>query len=368
MVAQKSKLKAGDFIEVRSKEEILGTLDRNGCLDGLPFMPEMFKHCGQRLRVFKRAHKTCDTINWSGSRRLIQTVHLEDIRCTGQAHGGCQAECLIFWKEAWLKRPAICDTKSQASPPSVGRQKCTEAEVVAACRRPQQEENPDPVYSCQATQMLQASSPLSTSDWHQYWEDFASGNCSLGWMLGVACYALHYSLLQRSKPGGRFRRILYWIYSGVQLIRGRPRIHPRATGKIPPGAPTPSAKLNLQPGELVRIKSFDEIRKTIDEDYKNRGMKWDAELVPYCGGTYRVKKRVERIIDEKTGRMMGLKSDAIILENVFCRSGYSNCRYFCPRSIYPYWREIWLERVSEPKAEPLLDNRHNGYVNATPHQ
>ena len=33
-------------------------------------------------------------------------VHLDETRCDGQGHGGCQAGCLLFWKEAWLKRVA----------------------------------------------------------------------------------------------------------------------------------------------------------------------------------------------------------------------------------------------------------------------
>src|SRR6478735_4190965 len=100
---RETKLSCGDWIEVRSKEEILQTLDKNGQLDGLPFMPEMFKYCGGRFRVYKRAHKTCDPPNGIQARRMTATVHLEDLRCDGQAHGGCQAGCLIFWKEAWLK-------------------------------------------------------------------------------------------------------------------------------------------------------------------------------------------------------------------------------------------------------------------------
>ena len=32
-------------------------------------------------------------------------------------------------------------------------------------------------------------------------------------------------------------------------------------------------------------------------------MNFDAELVPYCGGVYRVKTKVERFINEGTGRM-----------------------------------------------------------------
>src|SRR5579883_2099205 len=97
-------LRAGDVIEVRSEAEILATLDEQGALDGLPFMPEMLQFCGKRFRVEKRADKTCNTITVMESRRLYHTVHLENLRCSGADHGGCQAQCYLFWKEAWLKR------------------------------------------------------------------------------------------------------------------------------------------------------------------------------------------------------------------------------------------------------------------------
>ena len=54
------RLRAGDWVEVRSKDEILQTLDKNGRLDEMPFMPQMFQYCGMRFKVRKRAHKTCD--------------------------------------------------------------------------------------------------------------------------------------------------------------------------------------------------------------------------------------------------------------------------------------------------------------------
>jgi hypothetical protein len=56
---------------------------------------------------------------------------------------------------------------------------------------------------------------------------------------------------------------------------------------------------------------------------------------------------MKQIIDEKTGKMIRFKTDAIVLKNVACEARYAICRRFCPRAIYPYWREIWLERVSE---------------------
>src|SRR5580698_5184957 len=97
-----ARLKVGDWVEVCSKEEILRTLDTSGQLEGMPFMPEMFAFCGRRFQVYKSAHKTCDTVFPVRGRRVEHAIHL-DTRCDGSAHGGCQAGCMIFWKEAWLK-------------------------------------------------------------------------------------------------------------------------------------------------------------------------------------------------------------------------------------------------------------------------
>jgi hypothetical protein len=135
-----------------------------------------------------------------------------------------------------------------------------------------------------------------------------------------------------------------WFYNTFHFLWGG-TLYPRTPGLIPEGQPTPFLALNLKPGELVRVKSHEEILKTVDSTNRNRGMYWDAELVPYCGGTYRVAKRVSRLIDEKSGRMIEMKSPCVALEGVVCQARYSPCRMLCPKSMYPYWREIWLERV-----------------------
>ena len=96
--------RAGEWVEVKSADEILATLDAQGSVDGLPFMPEMLRYCGMRFRVFKSAHKTCDTIGGTKIRHMSDAAHLEGLRCDGSSHGGCQAGCLLFWKSAWLKR------------------------------------------------------------------------------------------------------------------------------------------------------------------------------------------------------------------------------------------------------------------------
>lgn len=341
-------MRSGDWVEVRSKEEILRSLDKDGRFEGLPFMPQMFEYCGRRFKVYKRAHKTCDTVNPVAGRRVANSVHLET-RCDGKAYGGCQAACLIFWKEAWL-RPVgeeahsiqgSTDRKTpehQVQSNAIG---CSEHDVwQATCVRGQQDD--DTRYACQATQLPVFTTPLSWWDARQYIEDYSSGNVSLGRVFRGFVYLSYYHLTLAKR--GRLGRPARWLYDKVQsLVGGVP--YPRRRGSLPAGQPTPVADLDLQPGELVRVKSYEEILATLD-GVKNRGMDFDAELVPYCGGVYRVRTRVTKFINEATGKMSTMKTPAVILDGVWCQSRYSNCRMFCPRSIYSWWREIWLERVS----------------------
>ena len=117
------------------------------------------------------------------------------------------------------------------------------------------------------------------------------------------------------------------------------------------GDKTPSTKLNLQPGELVQVRSKDEITRTLNAQHKNRGLWFDVEMVPYCEKNFPVLKRVEKIIDERTGRMIKLPNSCVILDGVTCGGKLSTNRMFCPRAIYPFWREVWLERVEQTKED-----------------
>jgi hypothetical protein len=335
------KLRAGDLVEIRSKQEILQTLDKNGRLEGLPFMPQMFKHCGQRFKVFKRAHKTCDTVNVTGGRKVPNAVHL-DLRCDGEAYGGCQAACLIFWKEAWLKP---VDERNQ--PPEtwlrVKKPWVTEVDVLNATRTEGQGDG-ETRYFCQATELPYFTSNLFWRNISQYMEDYTSGNVTLHQMFSGFVYAWYNHF---SQPGSKFGAPLRWLYDQFQNLWGGVP-YPRKPGLIPEGQLTPTCTLNLQPGELVRVKPYEEILKTVDANRMNRGLSFDAEAAPYCGGVFRVRARVDKFIDETTGRLKTLKTPAVMLDGVWCQSRYSDTRMLCPRRIYIWWREIWLERTESP--------------------
>lgn len=316
-------LRHGDIVEVRSAAEILATLDDRGMLDGLPFMPEMIRYCGRRLVVDKRAEKICDTIYPLGSRRLPDTVLLGDLRCDGSGHDGCQADCRIFWKAAWLRRV------HPAEPPTTGGGDVARQELAARVGRTIKftanvDGQPSTRYMCQNTELHRASQSLRTWDPRAYLRVYAAGNVSLGHFLKVLARVV---VEEPARKLGITPRI--WVRGSTGSTREPP--------------------LRLQPGDLVQVKSKEEIIATLDAEGKNRGLFFDREMLPYCGGTFRVKKRVTRFIDDRAGgKMVELKSDCVTLEGAVCSGELSAVRWFCPRQIQSFWREVWLRRMDAP--------------------
>jgi hypothetical protein len=338
-------LRTGDLVEVRSREEILGTLGSDGRLDRLPFMPEMLQYCGRRFRVSGVAHKTCDSATFIMGRRMRDTVFLEDVRCDGAAHGGCQARCLVFWKTQWLKPvedPPDAAESSAVPARRARKESCSEKQLHDATSSLLTSGTPR--YYCQATEHWAASEPLRPLAPSHFIADFRTRNASLGQILKVVLLHLVWRL--RQLPFGW--KVSHFIYDRVhRLLMGRP--NPFREGAIPEGAPTPSERLDLQPGEWVEVKSHDEILQTITPDLANRGLKYNVEMTPACGKRYRVAQRIERIIEEKSGRMMTFKNPCITLEGFYCCALYTHYSLLCTRRVTPYFREIWLRRIAAPE-------------------
>jgi hypothetical protein len=318
-------LRVGQRVEVRSPEEILATLDENGELDSLPFMPEMMQYCGRQFTVYKVAHKLCDTLTLSGMRRMENAVHLAGARCDGGGHDGCQAGCLIYWKHAWLK--PVGSTAPAGPDASVPDGVRLLPLLVSASRKPPGDDGL-PRYSCQATEILRAApDTVPVRELRQYVRDVRSGNASVGWTVRAFLVGVFNQVQNRSHAVPRWMRFRGGLRWG--FLKGT-------------GGRTPTAEIGLQPGDLVRVRSKDEIMKTLDANLKNRGMGFDAEMLRFCGRTARVARRVDHIVDERTGRMLHMKNPCIVLDGIVCEGAYNGN---CPRAITAYWREIWLERV-----------------------
>src|SRR5208282_607159 len=210
-------LRPGELVEVRSEPEILATLDASGRLDAQPFMPEMLEFCGKQFRVYKRSDKTCDTISNTGSRRMWNTVHLEDARCNGSGHEGCQARCLFYWKEAWLMRvDPSRPLQENSSKSASSAQSFSREDLIRATRTTGQGENAGKViFSCQATEVVRASTPLPWWDVRQYYRDICWSNAGVS---DVIRAMFLWAFKKALKIGGY--RILLGTYNRVQKMRG----------------------------------------------------------------------------------------------------------------------------------------------------
>ena len=314
-------LHPGDRVALRSPADILSSLDTEGALGGVPFMPEMLQYYGRIFTVAKRVEKICDTICPVGSRRMTDTVFLGDLRCDGSGHGGCEAACRLYFKEAWLARMAPNSLPPRRPAAAALAPLARVAEINA-----RQRERPD-LHRCQATEARRATTPIRRWDLRQYAREAEAGNIGWGRLLRLLIF-----------------RVLPWEMRDLarRPAAGLPRVQRQ------PGSAKPEP-LDLQPGEWVEVRSPAEIAATLSANNTNRGLYFSApEMATECGKRYRVRRRLSRIIDEGSGRMLTFKNDCIELEGPVCTGERSVGRWFCSREIYPYWREAWLKRVASP--------------------
>lgn len=298
----------GELVEVKAWPEIQRTLDAQGCHGGLPFMPEMARLCGRRYRVWRRIEKTC--VEGDRVRRMQNTVLLEGVRCDGSAHGGCEKDCTLFWRERWLKR-VLSATPAQGSVASA------EGDSAPVEPFPYPTRSDPGRYFCQSTELRSATCVLSKADLRQYYRDLRMRTWSLPQMARFAAVALALRLKA--------------VFCGLATVKLRGR-----------QTRTPTAALGLQPGEWVEVKSPREIAATLDTHGRNRGLEFPVYMLPFCGRRYRVQKRVNRIILE-TSAVMREIHDTVILEGVTC-DGYGRWGG-CPRDAHHLWREVWLRRA-----------------------
>ncbi len=302
------KLRLGESVEVLNESEIAATLDQDGTLEGLPFISEMHKYCGRRFTVLKYVNKVW--VEGVGPRGINNTVILEGVTCDGEAHGGCQRTCHLLWKEAWLKRTNDNSLRKSVRDSRIFNKNIDKSNM------------PDGIFRCQSPSLTDATFRLPIS-----FEYF------------IRKYICD-EKLRKFWPFRKLCTLLLWLTIKVKSLLGL-KNYARLSGqrKI-----TPTISLNLQPGELVELENKDEILNTIDTNSRNRGLAFTPEMVKYLkhrGVKYRVLKRIDKIIDEKTGRMRRT-TNTVMLEGTTCDG---SAHHNCPRTCNILWREIWLKRV-----------------------
>lgn len=104
------ELLPGDYVYIRSEEEIRATLNTWGELKGCSFMPEMNQYCGTRQQVLRRVSQFIDERDYR-LKRVSKLYILDGLSCQGNsALGRCDRGCYLFWREEWLRKAEEEDT------------------------------------------------------------------------------------------------------------------------------------------------------------------------------------------------------------------------------------------------------------------
>jgi hypothetical protein len=307
MSQQQVQFRRGDWVEIRPFSEICRTLDSDGMLNGLPYMPEMAGLCGKRIKIHNRAdHIEADSF---GMRKMEDAVLLEDVRCNGAHHGNCQRGCMILWRSAWLKPVAVDKSTMDKSP----------ATVPKACLKvdnPQHSfdwmTNRNGRYICQCTQLQNITMPLHFLDIRQYVKN------------------IYWGILN---PGEQFQ-----ILGRHLAIKLRNNLYKSRSTKLPSPA---NEFMQFSPGEWVEVKNIQEIEQTLDPLSKNRGLLFMNEMRKHCGHKYQVEAPINRIINDTDGKMVNMKN-TVVLKNVVCDG---SCHFGCPRQSWLFWRVEWLRKI-----------------------
>src|SRR6185503_21358541 len=177
------------------------------------------------------------------------------LRCDGSAHDGCQARCYLLWKTAWLTAadaPAAVSAKTSID---LGPTFVKQGE--------------EKKYVCQFTELVRASSRMSPRDPRRDLRPLIGGNVTIA-AFAVAMLTRLFNVAQRLRGGIGF-----------------PANKPSST------TTSPRTDLNLQPGEVVRVREPERIFETLDRVGKNRGLWFDRDMLKHTKEHRKVLARVD---------------------------------------------------------------------------
>jgi hypothetical protein len=100
--------------------------------------------------------------------------------------------------------------------------------------------------------------------------------------------------------------------------------------------------LNLEQGELIEVRSENEILATLDSSGKLRGLHFAPEMIKHCGKRFKVYKKLRKILIETTGELRTMNVPIFLLERVYCDG---SAHGGCDRACFCFWLEDWLKRV-----------------------
>ncbi len=272
----------GEIVRVRSRAAIIASFDSTEGLDGLIFTRQMAESCGRTFRVSKVGRTLFDEHKHRNCRPRAPFYILEHSICDGNADGSqpvCDHSCFFLWHADWLE----CLDGSGILSPNVS--------VV---------DIPDGSPTCQLRHIDRVS--------------------------------LQNSWLNETRQ--KWIRKLRWyrrrLLSSLHSEDGALRI-------------TREEQDEIKAGDIVRVKSRDEINPTLDLHRKTRGCTFQTEMYEHCGMEYRVLKKIGHFFDEASRKTRKCKN-TYLLEGCCC-TGSGTYLGTCDRNCFFFWQRQWLDKV-----------------------
>lgn len=101
-VGKPSRYRTGDWVRVKSADEIRATLDGEDKLRGLLFLDSQWSYCGRTYRVDRVLRRLRDDERRFCS--ISRTVALAGVTCDGvDGTGGCGRSCSLYFRDEWLE-------------------------------------------------------------------------------------------------------------------------------------------------------------------------------------------------------------------------------------------------------------------------
>lgn len=102
----------------------------------------------------------------------------------------------------------------------------------------------------------------------------------------------------------------------------------------------------IEEGDWVVVRPWAEIQSTLDENKRCKGLTFMPDMESFCGKSFRVRKRVQAIFDERAWRMLKIKS-TFLLDDCICEGRGMYDKEGCDRCCYYFWKEDWLRKGSQ---------------------
>jgi hypothetical protein len=115
---------------------------------------------------------------------------------------------------------------------------------------------------------------------------------------------------------------------------------------------------SLLVGDLVQVRSLQEIKDTLDESGSLDGLPFMEEMAAFCGQRFRVFRCVDKIFDYGRSARLRRIEDVVLLTGLRCDgSAHGGCQAGCSL----LWKTAWVKRMRE---DPKQADAHGPELDA----